>query len=53
MSNKHKLALTFLLFFCTLFLLLLAVRRIGTLQNQVNRYAEECGDRTDAPGGRR
>ena len=50
MSNKHKLAVTLLLFFCTLFLLLLAGRRIRTLQNQVDSYSEQCGDRTDAPG---
>jgi len=52
MSNKNKLALTLALFFCTLFLLLLAGLRIQKLQTQVNRYAEEC-DRTDAPANGR
>lgn len=50
MSYKRKLTVTLLLFFCTLGLLLVACQRIRTLQNQVNGYAEECGDRTDAPG---
>jgi len=50
MHTKHKLWIAFVLFFCTLFLLLLAGLRIQKLQAQVNRYAEECADRTDAPG---
>lgn len=47
-ERQHSYRLLVVCLFLAL-IVLLEYAEIRTLENQVNNYAEECGDRTDAP----